>query len=397
MGSLLSSARETAPIATRRITTRVLMNTSRAVLPLLAQRLTLLASLLCLATLTPLFHLSANAEELPGVIGSRASIETWADPLEALGTLRADESVTLSATVTEIIAEVNFRDGQVVEAGQLLVRLEDGEEQAQLRAAQAQRDERRSAVDRLNQLQSRNMAARADVEDSQTQLRQAEAEIQALEARLTNYQLRAPFEGRVGFRNISVGSLVTPGTPLATLDKLDVMKLDFTVPESFLAILTPGLPLIAHSAAYPDDVFRGEVSSIGSRVDPVSRSISVRAEIDNPEFRLRPGMLMEVVLMRSPRQAVVVPESVLIPSGDKQFVLVVDEEDNNRLERRQVQIGERRTGQAEILAGLSGGELVVSHGLQRAQEGDRVHILGIADDDVSIRQLLEANRGEGDL
>lgn len=353
-----------------------------------------LVGLLCLAPLSLLF---ASTEERPSVIGVRASIETWADPLEALGTLRADESVTLSATVTDTVAEVNFRDGQMVEAGQLLVRLEDSEERAQLRAAQALRDERRSAVDRLSQLQSRNMAARADVEDSQAQLRQAEAEIQALEARLGNYQLRAPFEGRVGFRNISVGSLVTPGTPLVTLDKLDLMKLDFSIPESFLAILVPGLPLTAHSAAFPDDVFRGEVSSIGSRVDPVSRSVGVRAEMDNPELRLRPGMLMEVVLLRSPRQAVVVPESVLIPSGDRQYVLVVDEEDDNRLERRQVQIGERRTGQTEILEGLADGELVVSHGLQRAHEGDQVHILGIADDDVTIRQLLEANRGEGDL
>ena len=387
MGNLLSGTMDSVPIATRRMTPRVLMNRS-------CFALFMLLGLLCLAPLSPLL---ANTEERPGVIGAYASIETWADPLEALGTLRADESVTLSATVTDIIAEVNFRDGQVVEADQLLVRLEDSEERAQLRAAQALRDERRSTAERFSQLQSRNMAARADVEDSHARLRQAEAEIQAIEARLTNYQLRAPFPGRVGFRNISIGSLVTPGTPLVTLDKLDVMKLDFTVPESFLAILTPGLPLIAYSAAYPDDTFSGEISSIGPRVDPVSRSISVRAEIDNPEFRLRPGMLMEVILLRSPRQAVVVPESVLIPSGDQQFVLVVDEENDNRLERRQVEVGERRTGQAEILEGLRGGELVISHGLQRAHEGDHVHILGIADDDVTIRQLLEANRGEGDL
>ncbi len=297
--------------------------------------------------------------------------------------------------MTEIVAELNFRDGEVVEAGQLLIRLEDGEEQAQLRVAQALRDERRSAVERLTQLQSRNMAPRADVEDSQARLRQVQAEIQALEARLTNYRIRAPFDGRVGFRTISVGSLVTPGTQLVTLDKLDQMKLDFSVPESFLAILEPGLPLTARSAAFPDEVFEGEVSSIGSRVDPVSRSIAVRAGLDNPELRLRPGMLMEVVLQRNPRQAVVVPESVLIPSGDKQFVLVIDESDDNRLVRRQVQVGERRTGQAEILEGLAGGELVVSHGLQRAHEGDQVRLLGIADDDTSIREILEAHRDEG--
>ena len=355
----------------------------------------LVSGLLCLVTLLAvLASPPLAAQERPAVIGARASVERWSDPLEALGTLRADESVTLSATVTEIVAELNFRDGEMVEAGQLLIRLEDSEERAQLRAAQALRDERRSAVQRLSQLESRNMAPRADVEDSQARLRQVQAEIQALEARLSNYQLRAPFDGRVGFRNISVGSLVTPGTQLVTLDKLDVMKLDFSVPESFMAILKQGLPLTAHSVAFPDAIFEGEVSSVGSRVDPVSRSIAVRAELDNPDLRLRPGMLMEVVLQRSPRQAVVVPESVLIPSGDTQFVMVIDETDDNRLVRRQVHVGERRTGQAEILEGLADGELVVSHGLQRAHEGDRVEILGIADDTTSVREILEANRRE---
>ncbi|MCE9680769.1 efflux RND transporter periplasmic adaptor subunit [Halomonas alkalisoli] len=371
------------------------MNTiSRLKPPTWRDTVLLLPSLLLLSLALLFLSLPLAAQERTAVIASRVTLEPWSDPLEALGTLRADESVTLSATVTEIVAELNFSDGDLVEAGQLLIRLEDGEQQAQLRAAQAQRDERRSAVNRLTQLQERNMAPRADVEDSQARLRQVEAEIQGLEARLTNYQLRAPFDGRVGFRNISVGSLVTPGTQLVTLDKTDVMKLDFNVPEVFLAILEPGLPLTAHSAAFPDDVFEGEVASVGSRVDPVSRSVSVRAELANPELRLRPGMLMEVVVQRSPRQAVVAPESVLVPSGDRQYVMVIDEADGNRLERRRVTVGERRTGQVEILEGLAEGELVVNHGLQRAREGDSVRLLGIADDEATIRKILEQNRSE---
>ncbi|WP_111412474.1 efflux RND transporter periplasmic adaptor subunit [Billgrantia lactosivorans] len=373
------------------------MNTSRLFLVSPARRLASLAGLAWLAAgLALAAPLPAAAQERTAVIGARAGLQPWSDPLEALGTLRADESVTLSATVTEIVAELNFRDGEAVEAGQLLIRLEDDEERAQLRVAQALRDERRSSVDRLSQLQSRNMAPRADVEDSQARLRQVEAEIQALEARLSNYRLRAPFDGVVGFRNISLGSLVTPGTELVTLDKLDVMKLDFSVPEIYLSILAPGLPLTARSVAFPDAVFEGEVASVGSRVDPVSRSITVRAELDNPELRLRPGMLMEVVLQRSPRQAVVVPESALIPSGDRQFVLVIDEADENRVARREVRVGERRTGQAEILEGLEADELVVSHGVQRAREGDRVRLLGIAGEERSIREILEAHRDEGD-
>lgn len=352
----------------------------------------LLAMLVALLTLPSL----AAAEEPSPVIGARATLEPWSDPLEALGTLRADESVTLSATVTDIVAEVNFRDGQVVEAGELLVRLQDDEQQAQLRVAQALRDERRATVNRLAQLQSRNLAPRADVEDAQARLRQVEAEIQGLEARLRNYRLRAPFDGVVGFRDISVGSLVTPGTELVTLDKTDVMKLDFSVPEVFLALLEPGLPLAARSVAFPDERFEGRVESVGSRVDPVSRSVSVRAELANPELRLRPGMLMEVIVQRSPREAVVVPESVLIPSGDRQHVLVIDEADGNRLERREVQVGERRTGQVEILAGLEAGDLLVAHGVQRVQPGDRVSLLGVADETTSVREILAAARGERD-
>ncbi|WP_416137366.1 efflux RND transporter periplasmic adaptor subunit [Halomonas sp. HK25] len=343
-----------------------------------------------------LLHVATTdaAQETTPVIGARATLEPWSDPLEALGTLRADESVTLSATVTDTVTELNFRDGQVVEAGQLLVRLQDDEQQALLRAAQAQRDERRATVNRLAQLQTRNLAPRADVEDAQARLRQVEAEIQGLEARLRNYRVRAPFDGVVGFRNISLGSLVTPGTALVTLDKVDVMKLDFSVPEVFLSLLEPGLPLAAHSVAFPDERFGGHVENVGSRVDPVSRSVTVRAELANPELRLRPGMLMEVIVQRSPREAVVVPEAALIPSGDRQYVLVIDEEGENRVERREVKVGERRTGQAEIIEGLTGGELLVAHGVQRVREGDSVRLLGIVDDTTTVREILEASREE---
>ena len=353
-----------------------------------------LSALLALIILLHVASTTAAAQQTTPVIGARVSLEPWSDPLEALGTLRADESVTLSATVTDTVVEVNFRDGQVVEEGQLLVRLQDDEQQAQLRAAQAQRDERRATVNRLAQLQTRNLAPRADVEDAQARLRQVEAEIQGLEARLRNYRVRAPFDGVVGFRNISVGSLVTPGTELVTLDKVDVVKLDFNVPEVFLAILEPGLPLAARSVAFPDERFDGVVENVGSRVDPVSRSVTVRAELGNPELRLRPGMLMEVIVQRSSRQAVVVPEAALIPSGDRQFVLVIDEEDENRVERREVKVGERRTGQAEILEGLEAGDLLMAHGVQRVQPEDRVSLLGIVDDTTSVREILEANRVE---
>lgn len=342
---------------------------------------------------TLLCPLPVLAQSPPTVIGSYVQSTTWSDPLEALGTLSADESVTLSATVTETVAEINFQDGQQVERGHLLIRLEDAEEQAQLRAAQALRDERRNASGRADQLQQRNLAARADVEDAQARLRQADADVQALEARLANFRIQAPFSGRVGFRNISVGALVTPGMELVTLDKLNVMKLDFSVPEVFLGRLSPGLALSAKTAAFPDEIFSGQIASIGTRIDPISRSVSVRAELDNPGLRLRPGMLMEVIVQQRVRDALVLPESALEPSGDRHYVMLIHQHDGvTRLEQREVSIGERRHGEVEIIEGIAPEDLVVVHGLQLARDGQEVRLLGIVDDDTSIRALLEADR-----
>ena len=333
------------------------------------------------------------AQSAPSVIGTRAVMTTWSDPLEALGTLSADESVTLSATVTEIVSDINFRDGEQVEEGRLLIQLEDAEEQALLRASQALREERSNASGRATQLQQRNLAARADVEDSQSRLRQADADIQAIEAQLVNYQIKAPFSGRVGFRNISVGALVTPGMDLVTLDKLDVMKLDFSVPEVFLGRLSPGLMLNATTAAFPDDIFSGDIATIGTRVDPVTRSVNVRAELDNADGRLRPGMLMKVIVQQRVRDTIVIPEAAIEPSGDRHFVMLIEQRDGTtRLARHEIVIGERRNGEVEVVEGLAADDLIVVHGLQLARDGQEARVIGIVDDETGIRALLEADR-----
>ncbi|TLF52610.1 efflux RND transporter periplasmic adaptor subunit [Halomonas urmiana] len=357
------------------------------------RRLTLLIGL-ALLVLSPL----VAAQPPTAVIAARASLAAWSDPLEALGTLRADESVTLSATVTETIAELTFEGGESVAAGELLVRLADDEQRADLRVAQALRDERRNAVNRLAQLQSRNLAPRADVEDARARLRQAEAQIQALEARLADTRIQAPFAGIVGFRNVSVGTLVTPGTELVTLDRLEVMKLDFTLPERALGQIQPGLALTATSAALPDTPFRGEIASIGTRIDPISRSITVRAELANPALALRPGMLMQVRLESAPREALVIPEEALIPQGQRQFVLTVQSDgEAYRVEEREVRIGARRAGEVEILEGLAENDLVVAHGTERVRDGQPTRLLGILDDDTTVPQLLRRSRDAAEV
>lgn len=344
--------------------------------------------------------LAAADRPATAVIASPAETAQWSRPLEALGTVRADEAVTLSATVTEVVREIGFEDGQRVEVGELLVHLEDAEEQAELAAAQARLVEERNGLERARRLEERNLGVRADVEDGRARVQQISAEVEAIKARLAAHRLRAPFDGVAGFRDISVGALVTPGAELVTIDKLDVVKVDLTLPARHLGQVSTGQRIEARTQAYPDETFAGTVSAIRSRVDADTRSITVRAVFDNDAGRLRPGMLMRATLDRDSRPVVVVPEAVLLPRGNHQYLFVIDES-NERVERREVEIGERRPGVVEVTAGLSGGELLVRHGVQKVRDGDAVRILGIADEETPVREILERHRdrttdGQGD-
>lgn len=326
------------------------------------------------------------------VIGATVGTSTWQDPVEALGTLKADESVTLSSTLTGTVGAINFEDGDNVEARQWLVQLDDEQTQAELRAAQALLDQRRSAFNRAQQLQDRNLGVRATLEDSAALVRQSEAEIDAIRARLADHRLRAPFAGTVGLRDVSVGALVTPGTELVTLDKLDTMKLDFTVPATLLSMLHPGLTLSATTPSYPDAAFRAEVATLGTRIDPISRSLVVRAILDNPDGRLLPGMLMEVRLNQPAREALAIPESALVPDGERQTVWLIEPGQPASVTRREVVIGERRQGEVEIIDGLESGQRIVTHGTLKVREGDPVELIAENVSDGDIEAVLERQR-----
>ncbi len=171
--------------------------------------------------------------------------------------------------------------------------------------------------------------------------------------------------------------MVSPGTTITTLDDLSIVKLDFSVPETFLATLREGLEIEAVTAAYPDEVFRGLVTSIDTRVDPTTRTISIRAEIQNEDRRLRPGMLMVVDLIKDRRDSLMIAEESLTPYDSQQFVFVVNSDDT--VTRIPVTIGRRRPGSVEILEGLSLGDLVVTEGNTTLTSGSKVQLLNAAD------------------
>ena len=301
----------------------------------------------------------------------------FADVVTALGTARANESVAITAKVSDTISRIGFDSGERVVSGQVLIEQTDREEAAALNEARATRREAQQEQERFRDLAERGIAPSQRVQETQAALDRAIARVGAVEARMADRIIRAPFDGRVGLRNISVGELVGPGDVIATLDDDSVIKLDFTVPERFFAALEAGIPLRARSDAYPDRVFEGVIAEVETRIDPVTRSVIVRAEIPNPDSLLRPGMFMTVEIRRGERVRPAIPEGALIRVSDDAFVyVVVETETGHSVQRRPVDVGLRTSGVLEILSGLEAGEQVVSEGTHRVQPGMPVQIAG---------------------
>jgi membrane fusion protein (multidrug efflux system) len=328
---------------------------------------------------------AAGAEEGIPVIVTEARVAAFEDRVEALGTLLAFESVTLSSTVTETVAAIHFDDGDRVSAGQLLVELNDAEERALLEEARVLSAEAQRQYERLRALQAQGQAAISLVDEKLRERDAAQARVRSLEARLSDRSLRAPFAGVLGLRNLSVGALVEPGDIITTLDDDRVMKLEFTVPTTFLEALRPGLRIAARAPALPGRTFAGEVAAIDSRVDPVTRSVRIRAHLPNPDRVLRPGLLMEVTLAKNPRHSITLPEEALLQLGQHHYVLVAD---GGRAARREIGIGARRPGEVEIRAGIEAGEQVIVHGTTRVRDGDAVRIVAVDDGSVPLAEML---------
>ncbi len=310
------------------------------------------------------------------VMTAPAEQKPIADRIEALGTLRANESVELTANVTERVVETGFEDGSRVKKGDILLKLSSNEEAALLTEAASAAREALLQYERMEQLAARGTASTSQLDEARRVHETARARKLALESRLEELVIKAPFDGVVGLRNISVGALVQPGDLVTTIDDDSKMLLDFSVPSRFLAVVKPGMPIEASTGTYGGRFFHGTVHSLSSRVDPVTRSVMVRAEIPNNERLLLPGMLMKVDLLSRPREAVVIPESALLPVGKQNFAMVVgDSETGKKVTRREIKIGTRRRGEVEVVSGLSKGESVVTHGGFKLADGATVRVI----------------------
>lgn len=311
----------------------------------------------------------ATAASVVPVISAPVVSRPLGTEIEAVGTAHANESVDVTSKSSNIVTAIRFEEGDFVRRGNVLVELDSAEARATQAEAEAALADSESQFNRSRELYAQKALSVSQLEQIEATLKGNRARLNAASARLSDTVIRAGFDGRTGFRRVSVGSLVSPGTIITTLDDTSTIKLDFTVPETYFYLLKKGLPVTANSAGLPNRPFAGQVTNIGSRIDPVTRSVTVRADIPNRDGALRPGMFMTVVLQGAVVATLLVPEAAIIPEQGRMYVYVVDVEVAHR---REVKIGRRRPGEVEIVSGVKEGERVVVDGTQNLRDGTAV-------------------------
>ena len=302
---------------------------------------------------------------------------TFSDTLQLVGVARGQRSVEIASTNTELITRVLFRDGQSVRAGAPLVELQAREQEAGMSEARARVEQARRDYDRSKELVDRGIAPRVNLEQADSALKAAQASLEAAEARRGERVIRAPFSGVLGLTTVTPGTLVGPGTVITTLDDISTIRIDFPLPERYLSRVQSGTPISATADAFPGSQFTGRIARVDTRIDEVTRSATARAELPNPEGRIRPGMSMRVTVRQGQRQSLAVPESAIQYEGEGAFVYrIMPAEAGQIAQRIEVETGVVEDGYVEILSGLDAGDAVVASGLNRIQPGAPVTVAG---------------------
>lgn len=308
----------------------------------------------------------------PPLVAAAAPVRhRFVDAIEAVGTARANEQVTISSPVTERLERVLFDDGMAVGKGQLLAVLSQGQEDAQLRGAIAIQTQATAQYQRIKSLADRGFATRTQLDQQLAAAEGARASAAEARAAIGDRMIRAPFAGYTSLRTISAGTVVNAGTPLVTISDISRIKLDFTVPETQLQALRVGQPIAALAAAFPGEPFSGTITSIDPVIDPNSRAVLVRATLPNPGARIKPGMLMTVRVSAAERLGDAVPELAVTGRGDARFVFVVTPQ--NKAKQVPVQTGLRDAGLIEV-TGLPPGAKVIGDGVIKVSDGMAVRL-----------------------
>jgi len=311
---------------------------------------------------------------------SRVAVMKLTDDAQSVGSLRSRQGVVLRPEVSGRITQLNFRDGERVRKGQLLVQLDDQLPQAQVKQSQAELSIAQANHKRNQELLAQNFVSQRSLDESAANLEVAQAKLALAQATAARLKIVAPFDGIAGIRNVNVGDYLKDGTDIVNLEDIDTVYVDYRLPERFQAQVRPGQRALVELDALPGRRFEARVQAVDPLIDANGRSVGVRASIANHQLQLRPGMFARVSTVFGVREkARVIPEEAIVPQGGRQYVIkLVPGADPDSLvsQRVEVKVGIRRPGQVEIVAGLAAGDTVVTAGQQRLQrDGSPVKVL----------------------
>ena len=315
------------------------------------------------------------------VSSARVEATRWESTRAAIGSLVAERGVTLGAELPGTVREIAFESGTFVKRGALLVRLDTSAEEAQLAAAQAEASLAHVNLERARRLRQDEVNAQADLDAAETRAAQADATVANLRAVIAKKHIRAPFDGRIAIRQVELGQVVSPGTPIASLQSVSPIHADFWLPQQALAELERGQRTRLRVDAFPGASWDGEITTVNPEVDPATRNVRVRATFPNADGRLRPGMFANVeVLSSESRPVLTVPATAVIfaPYGDSVFAIEEKKDQAGKTttvaRQKFVRTGERRGDLVAVLSGVQAGETVVSSGAFRLRNGAAVAV-----------------------
>lgn len=322
------------------------------------------------------------ARGTPSVEVAKVDVVRLTDDVQAVGNLRSRQSVVLRPEVSGRITQLNFRDGDRVKKGQLLVQFDDQLPLAQVQQAQAELSIAQANHKRNQELVAQNFISQRSVDESAANLQVAQAKLSLAQATAARLKIVAPFDGMAGIRSVNVGDYLKDGADIVNLEDLEAIYVDFRLPERFQTKVRRGQRAMVDIDAVPGRKFTAVVQAIDPLLDANGRSVSVRGCIDNRQLALRPGMFARINTVFGEREnAKVIPEEAIVPQGGRQFVLKVVEGEKGTLvtQRAEVKVGIRRPGRVEIVEGLQEGDTVVTAGQQRVQrDGTVVKVVDLA-------------------
>ncbi len=320
----------------------------------------------------PTAHKSGAQFQVPVTVTS-VNKQAVTNTIDALGTTVAFESVTVTANVTEVVKTIYFEDGEFVKKGQLLVKLDEEEEQAKLDDANARLQNAEKSFDRTSKLRGNNFIAQSQHDQAVADLNSAKAKVNEIQATIADRTILAPFAGVLGFRKISPGALIQPGTPIVTIDQITPIKVDFTLSEKYFSEIYKDQQVEATSIAFPNKTFEGKIATINARIDPATRSFTVRANFPNQDLLLKPGLLLNIKIKFKPTMALVIPEDAIVLKKNKKYVFVVNKD--NTVTEQPIVIGKRYHGKVTILQGLKAGDSIVLDGGFKLANGQQVNVV----------------------